>query len=138
MKHCLLLLILLSILLIACDSREIPSSPGAFEASQGDVRVRIESDPTSPRVGEKATLTISVLDATSDEPLEGVEIRPVVDMYMATSRMLLPFEVLDATHASQITIQVMPEHTGTLRISVGIKRDGVLTPIRVPDIPIQP
>lgn len=136
LKTCLLLFMVLPALLSACGGGDVPAT-GSIEATHDNMKVQVNAEPSPPRVGVLTTLTISALDASSGAPLEGVELRPVVDMYMPTSRMLLPFEVVESGAASQ-TIQLLPEHQGTLKITVSVKRDGVFTPVRMPDLPIQP
>ncbi|MDQ4077990.1 MAG: hypothetical protein M3220_17300 [Chloroflexota bacterium] len=137
MKKHLLFLLLLGALVGACSSGP-PRSVGPVEVSEGDLHVRMESVPSPPREGENVTFTITARDAYSGEPLQDVEVRPVIDMYMATSRMLVPFDTIRSTGPGEVQVQAFLEHVGTLKISVGVNRDGVITPVRLPDVPIQP
>jgi len=52
--------------------------------------------------------------------------------------MLVPFERLEPPDSGQVQIQAFLEHEGTLKISVGVKRGGILTPVRLPDVPVLP
>lgn len=136
MKRYVVLLVL-GVFLTSCANGPAPSG-GPVETRQGDLHVRVTSHPSPPRASETTTFSITVSDPATGEVLQDVEIRPVIDMYMATSRMLVPFERLEPPDSGQVQIQAFLEHEGTLKISVGVKRGGILTPVRLPDVPVLP
>ena len=135
MRH--LFLLLLGALVVACSSRPT-ATVGPVEVNQGDLHARMEISPSPPRTGDSATFTITVSDSTTREPLQSTDIRPVIDMSMSTSRMLVPFDTIGSTEPGQIQVRALLEHVGTLKISVGVKRGGVITSIGFPDVPVQP
>jgi hypothetical protein len=128
------LLFLIVVWLTGCAATTTaPQDP--FTVVVEPLRVRLETEPATPRVGEVVAFIFTVEDVTTGMALEAIEVRPVVRMRMPTMEMTVSTEQVVP---GQFRTTAPLEHEGELRVSVSVRRDGRVTPIAFPPIPIQP
>ncbi|MBA3532918.1 MAG: FixH family protein [Ardenticatenales bacterium] len=130
---------LLFLLLLLTGCATTPTAPeDPFTVVAEPLRVRLQTEPAVPRLGEKVAFIVTVEDMTTGMALEGVEVRPVVRMRMPTMEMNVTLSPTEQVAPGQFRTTAPVEHEGEFRVSVSVRRDGLVTPIAFPPIPIQP
>lgn len=123
--------------LVGCSGSATLEPGGPVEVTQGEVRVQVRSDPMPLQAGQATRLMFTVT-TTDGTPLTGQELRPVVQLQLPTSYSILPFDAAPTDTPGEYIFVGTPPQAGGLQISVGINQGGVLTPLRLPEIPVLP
>lgn len=132
---------LLTALLVACTNAGQPgaNTTDPFTVVEGPFRVHLATEPAGPRVGQQVTFTITVEDAASGTPAENIEVRPIADVTMPDRMgMMTRLSPPKQVGPGRFQTDAVFEHEGTLRFSVSIARESVVTPVTFPEIQIQP
>jgi hypothetical protein len=134
-----IVLLLAAVLLLGCGGAEPPAdSAGLLSVVEGPYRVHLISDPMPPRVGQPVTFTITVEDAATGQPAEQIEVRPVADMTMPDQMgMMAQLSAPEEVAPGQFQTTTIFDHEGTLRVTVSIARERVVTPVSFPEMQVQ-